>query len=127
MSISLSSIKKAIAAGGEDKTFAEFISELFADKYVEIYLGENLQVAKLDQTETLIPSVLCGKVVGAFKNCLILNSFKVSDDAISLGNIIFINEINIKALTEVDNNGTIGASFNSSKKSQKIKKLTFNE
>lgn len=106
-----------------DKNFAEFVAELFKDKFVEIYLGDNYQVAKLEQTETYISSVICGKVIGAFKDCLILNSVQIKGGQLVLGNIVFVNEINIKTLTEVDNNGSVNSAFMSSKQAQKIKDI----
>ena len=95
------------------RTFAEFIGELLKDKFVELYLGDSFEEIKLEQTSMSYPAVFCGKVVGAFKECIILNSFYTSDSkgTKQLGNLIFVNERAIRALKEVDGNGTINDLF----------------
>jgi hypothetical protein len=95
------------------KTFAEFIGELLKDKFIELYLGDSFEEIKLEQTSMSYPAVFCGKVVGAFKECIILNSFYSADSkgTKQLGNLIFVNERAIRALKEVDGNGTINDLF----------------
>lgn len=95
------------------KTFAEYISELLKDKFIEIYLGDSFEEIKLEQTSMSYPAVFCGKVVGAYKECLILNSFYTIDNkgTKTLGNLIFVNERAIRALKEIDGNGTINDLF----------------
>jgi hypothetical protein len=95
------------------KTFAEFIAELLKDKFIEIYLGDSFEEIKLEQTSMSYPAVFCGKVVGAYKECLVLNSFYTADNkgTKQLGNVIFVNERAIRALKEVDGNGTINDLF----------------
>lgn len=95
------------------KSFAELIAELFKNKFVEIYLGDSFEEIKLEQNSVSYPAVFCGKVISAYKECLILNSFYTSDNkgTKQLGNIIFINERAIRSLKEIDGNGTINDLF----------------
>lgn len=93
-------------------TFAEFIGELLKNKYVEIYMGDSYEEIKMEQTSMCYAAVFCGKIIGAFKECLILNSFQpVNKGEKALGNLIFVNERAIRALKEIDGNGTINDLF----------------
>jgi hypothetical protein len=104
------------------KTFAELIAYIFKDKLIEIYLGDSYEEVRTEQISTNYPSVFCGKVLGAFKECLIINCMYESDKKMKPGNILFINERSIRALTEVDNNGVIEDLFVRSRETPAIKK-----
>jgi len=106
-----------------DKTFAEFIFELLKEKYVEIYLGDSYEDIKFEQVSTSQPAIFCGKVVGAYKECLIIDAVNVENNQLITGNITFINERSIRALTQLDSNGSIDDLFLKSNESKKIKKF----
>jgi hypothetical protein len=98
------------------KTFAEFVASIFKGKFIEIYLNDTYEEVSVDQVSTSYPAVFCGKVIGAYGACLIINSvFVDSSDhknhAVKSGNIVFINDRNIKAFSEVDGNGTLEDMF----------------
>jgi hypothetical protein len=107
-----------------NKTFAEFIAELFAGKYIEIYLGDSYEEVSVEQISTNYPAVFCGKVVTAFKECLIINSVYADKRSkkIKLGNLMFINERSIRALNEIDDKGVMSDMFLLSQESLLIKK-----
>ena len=94
-------------------TYQAVCNQLLKDKFIEIYLGDSFEEIKLEQTSMSYPAVFCGKVVGAYKECLVLNSFYIADNkgTKQLGNVIFVNERAIRALKEVDGNGTINDLF----------------
>ena len=93
---------------GTGKTFAEFLAELFADKFIEIYVGDSYEDISTEQISTAYPAVFCGKVVAAYRECLIINCAYVSHhSSIKLGHHLFINERAIRALNEVDGTGTL--------------------
>ncbi len=105
------------------RTFAEYISILFKDKLIEIYVGDSYENISLDQQSSQYPAVFCGKVIGAYKECLILSSIYIKDKQVSLGKLMFINERGIRTLSEVDEKGKLQDLFLSSSDSTKIKKL----
>ncbi len=87
----------------QDRTYAELIFKLFKDKYIEIYLGDSYEEISIEQISSSYPAVFCGKVVGAFKECLIVEAIHVTKEKkVEKGGLIFINERAIRALTEVD-------------------------
>jgi len=105
------------------KTFAEFLAVLFADKYIEIYLGDSYEEVSTEQISTNYPAVFCGKVVSAFKECLVINSVYVDGRSKKIvpGTLLFINERAIRGLTEINGAGIMEDMFLRSKESLLIK------
>ena len=121
-----SDVKKLVEEFNENsrhKTFAEFIVYMFEGKYVEIYLGDSYEEVSLEQTSTSFPAVFCGKVVAAFKECLVINSAYADrvSKKVKLGNMVLINERAIRGLTEIDGQGIMEDMFLRSKESLVVK------
>lgn len=111
---------------GTGKTFAEFLVELFKDKFIEVYVGDAYEDVSTEQISTTYPAVFCGKVVAAYRECLILNCAYASSHTgghIQMGNMVFVNERAIRALNEIDGKGTIEDMMLRSKESLAIKEL----
>lgn len=108
---------------GRNKTFAEFLAELFAGKFIEIYLGDSYEEISTEQISTSYPAVFCGKVITAYRECLVLNSVYADKHSrtMKLGNVLFINERAIRGLTEVDGRGIMEDMFLRSTESSLIK------
>jgi hypothetical protein len=108
--------------GGRAKTFAEFIASIFVGRFVEIYLSDSYEEVSVEQISTNYPAVFCGKVVGAYRECLVINAAYVDKSRkLQLGNMMFISERAIKALNAVDGNGTFEEMFLRSKESLDVK------
>lgn len=103
------------------KTFAEFLAVLFKDKFIELYLGDSYEEISMEQTSMSYPAVFCGKVIGAFKECLVISSVYVHNKKMQLGNLMFINERAIRALNEIDGHGVMEDMFLRSRESLEIK------
>ncbi len=107
---------------GSGKSYSEFLAELFKDRFLEIYLGDQYEDVTTEQITTSYPAVLCGKVVSAYKECLIINAaFINKQKKLQLGNLLFINERSIRFLNEVDDNGTLEDMFLRSRESLDVK------
>lgn len=107
---------------GSGKTFAEFLAEIFKDKFIEVYVGDAYEDVSTEQISTTYPAVFCGKVVAAYRECLILNCAFVGEGRhLQLGNMMFVNERAIRALNEVDGNGTMEDMMLRSKETLDIK------
>lgn len=110
------------------KTFAEFIALTFKDKFIEIYLGDTYEDVSTEQISTAYPAVFCGKVVSAYRECLVLNSvFVDKHKKMQLGNLVFLSERAIRALNEIDGNGIIEDLFLRSRESLNIKDRFINK
>jgi hypothetical protein len=107
------------------KTLAEFIAMIFKDKFIEMYLGDSYEELSVDQVSTSYPAVFCGKVVTAYRECLVVNSVYVDPGTkkMKLGNLMFISERAIRGLNEIDGNGIIEDMFLRSKESLEIKSV----
>jgi hypothetical protein len=106
------------------KTFAEFIATLLKDKFIEIYLGDSYEEISVEQISTAYPAVFSGKVVGAYRECLIISSAYIDKfKKPQLGNLMFINERSIRALNEVDGNGIMDDMFLRSRDSLIVKDI----
>lgn len=106
---------------GSGKTFAEFIAELFKDRFLEIYLGDSYEEISTEQISTSYPAVICGKIISAYRECIIINAAHVKGKTLQLGKLIFINERAIRALSEIDGNGVFEEVLLRSKESLDIK------
>ncbi len=107
---------------GSGKTFAEFIVEVFKDKFVEIYVGDAYEDVSTEQISTTYPAVFCGKIIAAYRECLVINCAFVGDNRhLQLGNLMFISERAIRALNEIDGNGTMEDMMLRSKESLDLK------
>ena len=92
---------------GSGKTFAEFIATLYKDKFIEVYIGDTYEDVSTEQVSTAYPAVYVGKVIGAYKECLVMNCAYVDHRHLKIGNFMFVNERAIRALNLVDGNGTL--------------------
>jgi len=108
---------------GSGKTFAEFLAETFKDSFIEVYVGDSYEDVSTEQVSTTYPAVFCGKVIAAYRECLVLNcAFFGQNGALQMGNIMFINERAIRALSAVDGKGTVEDMMLRSKETLDIKK-----
>jgi hypothetical protein len=108
---------------GRTKTLAEFIATIFKDKFIEMYLGDSYEEVSTEQISQSYPAVFCGKVVGAYKECLIVNSVYVNEvKRLTLGNLVFISERAIRGLNEIDGKGNMEEMFLRSSESMEIKR-----
>lgn len=105
------------------KTFAEFIATVFKDKLVEIYLGDSYEEISTEQISSSYPAVFCGRVVAAYRECLIISAAYIKDGAKtpSFGKLVFISERAIRGLAEINNRGIMEDMFLRSKESLEIK------
>lgn len=107
---------------GSGRTFAEFLAEIFKDKFIEVYVGDAYEDVSTEQISTTYPAVFCGKVVAAYRECLILNcAFVGGNRHLQMGNMMFVNERAIRALNEVDGKGTLEDMMLRSKETLDIK------
>jgi hypothetical protein len=103
-------------------TLAEYVSTLFKDQFVEIYVGDCYEDVKYDQHSTQYAAVFCGKIIGAFKECLIISAAYMDGNEAKLGKLMFISERAIRALTPVDGKGILQDLFLRSKDTLTIAK-----
>ncbi len=108
---------------GSGKTFAEFLAECLNDKVIEIYLGDSYEEVSTEQISVSYPAVFCGKIVSAYRECLVISSIYVDKKkSVKPGKLIFINERAIRALSEVSGDSFLEDMFLRSRESLKVLK-----
>jgi hypothetical protein len=120
-------MRKAIAElskkPGEKLTMAEFIAKIWGDKIVEIYIGDTYEDIKLDDSTCKVPSILVGKIIGAYAECIMLNCAFADQQTgnLAFGNIVALNERGIRTITEIDDVGNLRDTFLNIKDGKRIK------
>jgi hypothetical protein len=106
-------------------TIAEFWYELFKDKYVEVYLGDAYETVSTEQVSTPYPTIFFGKVIAAYKECLVIEGAYIDrrNNVSKMGKQIFISERSVRGLCEVDGNGIIDDIFLRSREAFLLKEL----
>jgi len=108
---------------GSGKTFAEFLAEFLKDKVIEIYLGDSYEEVSTEQISVSYPAVFCGKIVSAYRECLVISTIYVDKKrVVKPGKLVFINERAIRALSEVSEDSFLEDMFLRSKESLKVLK-----
>lgn len=106
-------------ANNQQITFAELINKIWNGKLVEVYIGDTYEDVKLEESSSKYASVLIGKVVAAYAECLVLNCAYVEGPSrqqeIKLGSIVCLNERAIRTITVVDKTGVLKDTFINSK------------
>ena len=105
-------------------SLAEVIANIYKDKFIEIYIGETYEDIKRNDSSTKICSVICGRVITAYAECLFVECAYLSQVSkkIEFGNIVCVNERTIRILTEVDGEGGLLDTFLSPKDVETVKK-----
>lgn len=123
-----SQLSEIIEKLNEDRkaTLAEFLCECFKNKHIEIYLGDAYEDISTEQVSTTYPAVFTGKVIAAYRECLILEGGYTDrrNKVSKFGKQIFINERAIRGLCEVDGNGILDDIFLRSRESVEVKNLS---
>lgn len=110
-------------------TIAEFLYSLFKDKIIEVYLGDAYEDISTEQVSTTYPAVFSGKVIGAYKECLVLEATYIDRKAkqTKVGKKVFISERAIRGLAEVDGNGVFDDLFLRSREALEYKTSIHNK
>lgn len=113
----------------KDITFAELISQVWSGKIVEIYIGDTYEDIKYDDSTKKYASVLIGKVITAYAECIVLDCAFVDPitKKMQFGNVVCLNERGIRTITEVDGNGLLKDTFLSSRDARIVKGLITGE
>lgn len=104
----------------KDFSLAEFIAYSLKDQLIEVYVGDSYEQISTEQVSTNYPAVFIGKVVTAYKECLILNCCFVKNKELKFGNPLFINERSIRAVNIATGEGMIIEMFSKSHETKTI-------
>lgn len=87
------------------------------------FIQATYEEISVEQVSQSYPAVFVGKVIAAYKECLVINCPYVPHRSRTpaLGNLVFVSERAIRGLNEVDGKATIEDMFLRSKESLAIK------
>lgn len=90
-------------------TYVESVAKFLEGKFVEVYTGDQYESVQFADNTTNTNSIMYGVIKSADGDCLVLDSMHYDKSLRKLvhGNIIYLNGLNIHAITEVDGFGTI--------------------
>lgn len=111
-------ISECIKTSKENKhSFSEFLFSILKDQVIEIYVGDSFEEIHLEQSSSNYPAVFVGKFIGAYGECIILDSIYVDqkEKTVKSGNLLFIHEKSVKAIDIADSKGTLQDMFCTSK------------
>lgn len=112
-------------ADGQKHSFAELIAEVWGGKVIEVYIGDTYEDIKYDDSTHKYVSVLIGKVIDAYAECLIMNCVYIDQISkkVKYGNIVCLNERSVRTITEVDETGILKDTFLSSRDGKIVKEV----
>jgi hypothetical protein len=103
------------------------LDELFPklkDELVEICVGDEYEELVMSDTTRKVNGSIFGKCKELIGDFLVLDCYYINkNNELSLGNIIYLNTWQIKAITKVKSNGSLKDIFMSSADSRKMKML----
>ena len=108
-----------------EATVAEFFYALFKDKYIEVYMGDAYETINTEQVSSTSIAVFSGKVIGAYRECLIIEGSYIDRRLHTwhVGKQIFISERGIRGLCELDGKGILDDIFLRSRETVEVKDL----
>jgi hypothetical protein len=118
-----------IRSSGKDISFAELIAKVWANKVVEIYVGDTYEDIKFEDSTQKYAAVVIGKVITAYAECLVLDCVYTDQRTKEhkFGNLVCLNERAIRTITEVAENGILRETFLNSRDGRIVKKILTGE
>ena len=106
-------------------TFAELIAKVWGNKVIEVYIGDTYEDIRYTDSTVKYVSILVGKVVDAYGECLVMNCAYVDQATkkVKYGNIVCLNERSVRTITEVDDTGILKDTFINSRDGNIVKKV----
>lgn len=108
----------------------EVVIKLFSDellklrgKIVELYIGEQSETINYDEISVPQNSSIFGKIIDVLDRFVVLQCLYVENREVRLGNKIYINTFQIRAMTELDGHGSLQDIFLNVKDAKFIRDL----
>ena len=116
---------KEFRTDAKKHTLAELVAKVWANKVIEVYIGDTFEDIKYDDSTQKYVSILVGKVVDAYGECLIMNCAYVDQTTqkVKFGNIVCLNERSVRTITEVDDTGILKDTFLSSRDGKIVREV----
>ena len=111
-------------SSGDLRKFTDELLNQYKGKILELYIGDQSETLNYD--EVSVPKNCCifGKLIDVLDRVIVLDCYYIDPSGIvRSGNKIIINSFQIRAMTEVDGNGSLGDVFLSVSAAKKIRSM----
>lgn len=126
MSINDNPVEAFAAQQGEDyRKFSDELKDKFTGKIVEIYIGDQYETINFDECSVPQNCTIYGKLIEVLDRVIKIDCFYIDKitKEVKYGNIVYINSFQIRAMTEVNEQGSLSDIFLSIYDTAKIKKV----
>lgn len=104
----------------ELKTFADELLSM-KGKFISMYIGDQAMNMNYDECSVPHNSIIYGKLIDILDRFVAIECFYLDNEKIlHLGNKIYINTFQIRAMKEMDNKGNLGDVFLEARDAKKI-------
>lgn len=109
--------------GDRYRKFADIL-DASKGKYVELYIGDQFHTLSYDEISRPENSTIYGKIVEVLDRFVVIDCFYIHKQTgeLSAGNLCFINTFQIRAMSMIDNTGSLDDIFLCATHVSKVKK-----
>jgi hypothetical protein len=106
------------------KKFSDELLYKLKGKLLELYIGDQAETITYEEYSVPQNCIIYGKLVDIFDRFVVLDCYFVDGRTkqVANGNIVYINSFQIRAMTELNANGSLNDIFLDAKSSEKIRK-----
>lgn len=105
------------------RKFSDELAEKFKGQMVELYIGDQYESLTFEDFSQQQNASIYGKLIDILDRFIILDCFYVDKSGeLHTGNMVYINTFQIRAMSAVNDNGSLNDIFLSAKDVAKVKK-----
>lgn len=113
----------AASQGDNLRKFSDELLIKFKGKMLEIYIGDQYETINYDDYSVPQNCIIYGKLIDVLDRMIIVDCFYVgADKEVHHNNRIYLNQFQIRAMTELNGNGSLNDIFLSAKDADKVRK-----
>lgn len=115
----------ATQPNGDLRKFSDELLMKFKGKILEFYIGDQSETMNYDEVSIPKNCSIFGKLVDVLDRMVVVDCYYIDQTTkqVKSGNKIYLNSFQIRAMTEVDGNGSLADIFLSVNAAAKIRKL----
>lgn len=103
------------SSNGSDnlKKFSDELLQKFKGKVVELYIGDQAETLNFEDFSIPQNCSICGKLIEVLDRFIIIDCYYVDPRTkkLKMGNYVYINAFQIRAMTEINGAGSLGDIF----------------
>lgn len=105
------------------RLFSDELIQRFKGKFLELYIGDQAESVNWDDYSVPYNSSIFGKLIDVLDRFIILECLYVRDGELQTGNLIYINTFQIRAMSEINHEGSLKDIFLHIKDADQVRSL----